>query len=62
MNVASRSVRSSWQGCLPVRFVRVAQHQPPGVTVGGDGIGAGMALVDQPLGEERFQGRGEVRS
>ena len=40
--------------------VRVAQQQPPGVTVGGDGVDAGVALVDQPLGEERFQGRGEV--
>src|SRR3954453_16642898 len=47
-------------GLFAGAVLRVAQHQPPGVTVGGDGIGAGMGLVDQPLGEERFQGRGEV--
>ena len=33
-----------------------AQQQPEGVAVGGDRVRAGLALADQPLGEERLQG------
>ena len=36
-----------------------AQQQPEGVTVGGDGVGAGAALAGQPVGEERLQSRRE---
>ena len=39
----------------------VAEEQPPGVAVGADGAGAGLALAGHVLGEERFQGRGEER-
>jgi hypothetical protein len=35
------------------------QQQPPGVTVGGDGLRAGVPLAGQPVGEERLQGRGK---
>ena len=34
----------------------VTQEQPPGVAVGGDGVGAGADLSDQSGGEERLQG------
>ena len=37
----------------------VAQQEPPRVAVGGDRVRAGLALADQPVGEERLQGRGE---
>ncbi len=33
-----------------------AQDQPPGVAVGGDGVGAGVALPGQPFGEVRLEG------
>jgi hypothetical protein len=46
-------------GRLAGALLRVAQEQPPGVPVGGDGVGAGLALVAEPLGEERLQGGGE---
>src|SRR5260221_334843 len=36
-----------------------AEQQPQGVAVGGDGVGAGVALADEPLGEVGLQGRGE---
>ena len=32
-----------------------AEQQPERVPVGGDGVGAGPPLADQPLGEERLQ-------
>src|SRR6266496_1762943 len=35
------------------------QQQLAGVSVGGDGVAAGVALAGQPVGEERLQGRGE---
>jgi hypothetical protein len=35
------------------------QEEPPGVAVGGDGLRAGLPLPDEPLGEERLEGRGE---
>jgi len=38
---------------------QVAQQQPEGVAVGGDGVWADLALSDQPVGEERLEGRGE---
>ena len=36
-----------------------AQQQPQRVAVGGDGARAGLALGQQPVGEERLQGGGE---
>jgi hypothetical protein len=33
------------------------QQQLERVTVGGDGVWAGLTLPDQPVGEERLQGR-----
>ena len=35
------------------------QQQPEGVAVGGDGVRAGGALADQPVGEEGLQRRGQ---
>jgi len=37
----------------------VTEQQPHRVAVGGDGVVAGVLLPDQPVGEERLQGRGE---
>jgi len=37
----------------------VAQQQPQGVAVGRDGVLAGPALPDQPVGEEGLKGRRE---
>ena len=39
-------------------FGHISQHQSPGVTVGGHGVGAGLALPDEPLGEVGLQGGG----
>ena len=50
---------SSAEGWVPVRCGGEAQQQPERVAVGGDGVRAGLALADQPVGEERLQGRGE---
>src|SRR5262249_17352314 len=36
-----------------------AEQQPPGVAVAGDGVAAGAALADEPVGEERLQGGSE---
>jgi hypothetical protein len=36
-----------------------AQQQLAGVAVGGDGVGAGLALADEPVGEVGLQGRGQ---
>ena len=36
-----------------------AEQQPQRVAVGGDGVSTGVSLPDQPVGEERLQGRGE---
>jgi hypothetical protein len=35
------------------------QQQLARVSVGGDGVAAGLALAGQPVGEERLEGRGE---
>ena len=35
------------------------QQQPPGVPVAGDGVAAGAALADEPVGEECLQRRRE---
>ena len=59
MASASRSAKSSREGGLPVRDCSEAQQQPDGVAVGGDGVRAGLALLEQPVGEERLQGGGE---
>jgi hypothetical protein len=40
-------------------LVGVAEKQPERVAIGGHGVGAGAALGDQPLGEERLQRRCE---
>src|SRR5260370_19399339 len=39
--------------------VHEPQDQAPGVPVGGDGVRAGVALADQPFGEEGLEGGGE---
>ena len=44
---------------LPVCSRGEAEQQPQRVAVGGDGVRAGVPLADQPVGEERLQGRGE---
>jgi hypothetical protein len=46
-------------GLLAGAVLRVAQDQPPGVPVGGHGVGAGAELAGEPLGEEGLQGRGQ---
>ena len=56
---ASRSARSSVEGGLPVRAAAKPSSSRERVAVGGDGVRAGAALADQPVGEERLQGRGE---
>ena len=58
---ASRSARSSSAGGLPVWPAGEAEQQPPGVAVGGDGVRAGAALADEPVGEERLAGWGRAR-
>ena len=50
---------SSRLGGLPVCCCGEREQQPERVAVGGDRVRAGLALADQPLGEERLQGRGE---
>ena len=42
-------------GCAPGAGLNEAQQQTIRVSVGGDGVLAGLALVDQSLGEERFE-------
>ena len=44
---------------LPGGVVNVAEQQPEGVPVGGDGVPARPPLSDQPVGEERLQRGGE---
>jgi len=39
--------------------LRGSEQQPEGVPVGRDGVRAGAALVEQPAGEERFEGGGQ---
>ena len=39
--------------------VHVDQQHPPAAPVGRDGVRAGVLLEHEPLGEERFEGRGE---
>ena len=41
------------------KLLREGQQQSPRVAVGGDRLGTGVALGDQPLGEERLKRRGE---
>ena len=43
-------------------LVGEAEQQPERVAVGGDGLGAGVALGDQPLGEESLAARARARS
>ena len=38
-----------------------AEQQPEGVAISSDGVGACLALADEPVGEERLKGRGERR-
>ena len=38
--------------CLPGPVVNEPEEQPEAVAVGSDGVGAGVALADEPLGEE----------
>jgi len=44
---------------FPGSFGGESEQQPQRVPVGGDGAGAGLQLVQQPLGEERFDSGGE---
>ena len=59
MASGSRSDQSSREGGLPVRDCRKTQQQPDRVAVGGDGVRAGLALLEQSVGEERLQGGGD---
>ena len=38
---------------------REAQQQPPGISVRGDGVRAGVALLNQPVRKERLERGGE---
>ena len=42
-------------GHLPGPLVHEGEQQPQGVAVGGDGLRAGLTLLDEPVGEERLQ-------
>ena len=44
-------------GLLAGPVVHEAEQQPQGVAVGRDGARAGLALLGEPVGEERLQGR-----
>jgi len=44
---------------FPDSFGGESEQQPQRVPVGGDGAGAGLQLVQQPLGEERFDSGSE---
>ena len=46
-------------GHLAGALVHEGEQQPQGVAVGGDGVRAGLALLDEPVGEERLQRRGD---
>ncbi len=37
----------------------VGDEEPEGVAVGGDGVRAGASLFDEPVREERFEGRSQ---
>lgn len=43
------------RGRSPGALVHEAQKQPEAVAVCGDGVGAGVALADEPVGEEPLQ-------
>ena len=45
-------------GCFAGTVVCVVDEQADGVAVGGDRLGAGIALAEEPLDEEGSQGRG----
>ena len=47
------------EGCLPARCDGEGEKQPDRVAVGGDRVRAGLALADEPVGEERLQCRGD---
>ncbi len=49
------------RGQLPGPGVDEREQQPKGVAVGRDGAGAGLTLLDEPVGEERLQGRRDQR-
>ena len=61
---AARRDRRCPAGMAACRSARCAkrQQQPERVAVGGDRLRAGVALGDQPLGEERLQRWREQRS
>ena len=42
-------------GHLPGPLVHEGEQQPQGVAVGRDGLRAGLALLEEPVGEERLQ-------
>ena len=50
---------SSMLGGLAVLLGGEREQQPERVAVGGDRVRAGVALADQPVGEERLQRRCE---
>jgi hypothetical protein len=47
------------RGRLPNALLGEAEQQPPRVPIAGDGLGAGVALPDQSVGEEPLHGGGE---
>ena len=59
---ASRSSSASVAGAFLVFSFEEAEQEPEGVPIGGDGVGARLALGHQPLGEERLEGGGRARS
>ncbi len=59
MSSALRSPMSSRQGCVPFWDWTNCSSSRPGVAIGGDGVGAGVTLTDEPVSEPRFQGRCE---
>jgi hypothetical protein len=49
-------------GLFAGALVSEDEEQPPPVAVGGDGVGAGLTLMDEAVGEERLEGLGPARS
>jgi hypothetical protein len=59
MSGASRSPSIEAAGSLAGAVLGEADQQPEGVPVGGDGVGAGVALAGEAVGEERLQRGGQ---
>ena len=59
MKGASNSPQVQGGGGLPQRLVGERQQQAEGVAVGGDRVRAGVALLQEALGEERLEEGGQ---